>query len=107
MTIPVVAVEERSGVPAEFVLRQNYPNPFNPATTISYELPERSHVIIGIYDLAGRRIRILVNATEDAGYKSVAWDATNDSGRPVSAGVYLYQIQSEGFTQSRKMVLLK
>jgi hypothetical protein len=94
-------------LPDEFALHQNYPNPFNPITTLRYDLPEQSMVNIIIYDLLGRQIRTLINQTQDAGFKSVIWDATNDYGKPVSAGVYLYQIHAGEFVQTKKMVLLK
>ncbi|MBQ84748.1 MAG: Coagulation factor protein, partial [Candidatus Marinimicrobia bacterium] len=86
---------------------QNYPNPFNPITTLRYDLPENSLVNIIIYDMLGREVKTLVNTTQDAGFKSVVWNATNDHGKPVSAGVYLYQIQAGDFVQTKKMVLLK
>jgi flagellar hook assembly protein FlgD len=86
---------------------QNFPNPFNPITTLRYDLPEQGFVTITIYDMLGREIRTLVNATQYAGFKSVIWDATNNQGVPVSAGVYLYKIQAGEFVQTRKMVLLK
>ena len=57
--------------------------------------------------MLGREVKTLINQTQDAGYKSIIWNATNDYGKPVSAGVYLYQIQAGNFVQSRKMVLLK
>ena len=57
--------------------------------------------------MLGREVKTLLNTTQDAGFKSVIWDATNDQGNPVSAGVYLYQIQSGEFVQTGKMVLLK
>ena len=94
-------------IPVEFALRQNYPNPFNPITTLRYDLPENSLVNITIYDMLGRQVKTLINQTQDAGYKSVIWDATNDYGKPVTAGVYIYQIQAVGFIQTKKMVLLK
>jgi len=95
------------GLPTVFALHQNYPNPFNPITTLRYDLPENSYVNVTIYDMLGREVRTLVNTTQDAGFKSVIWDATNDYGKPVSAGVYLYQIQAGEFVQTKKMVLLK
>jgi flagellar hook assembly protein FlgD len=64
-------------------------------------------VNIIIYDMLGREVKTLVNTTQDAGFKSVVWNATNDHGKPVSAGVYLYQIQAGDFVQTKKMVLLK
>jgi len=94
-------------IPTSFALHQNYPNPFNPITTLRYDLPEQTTVNIIIYDMLGRQVRTLVNTTQDAGFKSVLWNATNDYGEPVSAGVYIYQIQAGEFVQTRKMVLLK
>jgi hypothetical protein len=100
-------VNESDLVPETFALHANYPNPFNPTTTISYDLPKRSQVTLGIYDLLGKQIKTLVNQSQDAGNKIAMWDGTDDLGRPVSAGVYLYQIQAGEFTQTRKMLLLK
>ena len=64
-------------------------------------------MVISIYDLMGRKVRTLVNDVQDAGYRSVMWNATNDMGRHVSAGVYIYSIQAGDFIQNRKMVLMK
>jgi flagellar hook assembly protein FlgD len=100
-------VDEGLSLPEVFAIHQNYPNPFNPVTTLRYELPENNLVNITIYDILGREVRTMVNTTQDAGYKSVIWNATNDYGKPVSAGVYLYQIQAGDFIQTKKMVLLK
>ena len=86
---------------------KNYPNPFNPVTTLRYDLPENSHVNITIYDMLGRQVKNLINQTQDAGYRSVRWNATDDYGKPVSAGIYLYQIQAGEFVQTKKMMLLK
>ena len=106
-SIPNVSLVEHNSLPNKFILHQNYPNPFNPVTTLRYDLPEQATVNIIIYDLLGREVRTLVNTTQDAGFKSVIWNATNDYGKPVSAGVYLYQIQAGEFVQTKKMVLLK
>ena len=76
-------------------------------TNVRYDLPEQATVNLIIYDMLGREVKTLVNTTQDAGYRSVIWNATNNQGNPVSAGVYLYQIQAEGFVQTKKMVLLK
>jgi hypothetical protein len=94
-------------IPEQFALHQNYPNPFNPVTTLRYDLPENSYVNVTVYDMLGREVKTLVNQTQDAGYRSVIWDATNDYGKPVSAGIYLYQIQAGEYMQTKKMVLLK
>ena len=99
--------DETGLVPQEFALHQNYPNPFNPTTTISYDLPEQAQVTLGIYDILGKQIKTLVNQSQDAGNKIAVWNGTDNLGRQVSAGVYLYQIQAGDFTQTRKMLLLK
>jgi flagellar hook assembly protein FlgD len=84
-----------------------YPNPFNPITSLRYDLPEQAQVILTVYDLMGREVAQLVNTTQESGLKSVQWNATDMHGKPVSAGVYLYQIRAGEFVQTRKMVLLK
>jgi hypothetical protein len=94
-------------LPVEFALKQNYPNPFNPITSLGYGLPEKAQVTLTVYDLLGREVTQLVNTTQEAGYRSVQWEATDMHGKPVSAGVYLYQIRAGEFVQTRKMVLLK
>jgi hypothetical protein len=94
-------------IPETFALHANYPNPFNPTTTISYDLPEQSQITLGIYDILGKQIKTLINQSQDAGSKIAIWDGTDNLGRQVSAGVYLYQIQAGAFTQTRKMLLLK
>ena len=100
-------MDEGLSIPDVYALQQNYPNPFNPITTLRYDLPEQANVNIIIYDMLGRQVKSLINQTQDAGFKSVIWNATNDYGKPVSAGVYLYKIQAGEFVQTRKMVLLK
>ena len=90
-----------------FALHQNYLNPFNPTTQIKYDLPEDALVSINIYDLMGRIVKTMVNTEQNAGYKSIQWDATNNTGQPVSAGLYLYTIQAGDYIQTKKMVLLK
>jgi flagellar hook assembly protein FlgD len=85
----------------------NYPNPFNPITTLSYDLPENSFVNITIYNLLGREVRTLVNQNQDAGFKSVIWNGSNSFGKPVSAGVYIYQIRAGKYVHTNKMLLLK
>ncbi|MDP6820055.1 MAG: T9SS type A sorting domain-containing protein, partial [Candidatus Marinimicrobia bacterium] len=102
-----LAIDPASLIPDVFAMHQNYPNPFNPVTQIRYDLPEDSYVSITIYDIMGRNIKSLVNTDQTAGYRSIRWNATNDLGEPVSAGMYIYMIQAGEFRQTRKMVLLK
>jgi len=94
-------------IPEVFALHQNYPNPFNPTTQIKYDLPEDALVTINIFDLVGRSIKSLVNSQQTAGYRSIQWNATNNHGESVSAGMYIYMIQAGDFRQTKKMVLLK
>jgi hypothetical protein len=103
----VLTTNDNQLYPKTFALHQNYPNPFNPITQIKYDLPEDALVKITIYDLMGRSIKSLVNSKQTAGYRSIQWNATNNIGEPVSAGMYIYMIQAGQFRQTKKMVLLK
>ena len=93
--------------PKSFKVNQNYPNPFNPFTTLRYDLPKDEFVSITIYDLLGNVINNLVNTNQSSGYRSVQWNATNNQGQPVAAGVYFYSIEAGEFRQTKKMILLK
>ena len=103
----ILGVSDKNLIPKDFLFHQNYPNPFNPSTTLRYELPQDVMVSIIIYDMMGRVVRNLVSSQQNAGYKSIQWDATNNQGQPISAGLYLYKIQAGDFSQTKKMVLLK
>ena len=94
-------------IPSIFSLSQNYPNPFNPITMVRYELPEDSFVDVTVYDMLGNVISNLINTNQSSGYKSIQWNATNNQGEPVSAGVYIYKIQAGDFVDTKKMILLK
>jgi len=90
-------------------LEDNYPNPFNPTTTIKYNIAERGHVSLKIYNAAGQLIRTLVNedqAPQDVPFAKV-WNGLNDQSQPVASGVYFYQLTAKNFSQTKKMVLLK
>ena len=103
-----VGIDNRNETFAQgFELDQNFPNPFNPVTTLRYDLPEDALVNITIYDMMGRVVSNLVSSQQNAGNKSIQWNATNYQGQPVSAGLYLYTIQAGKFRQTKKMVLLK
>ena len=102
-----VGNKEPDFTPYKFTLSQNYPNPFNPITTFSYELPNVAQVRIIIYDVLGRKIKSLINTEQSAGFHSLRWDATNDIGESVAAGMYLYTIQAGEFRDTKKMILLK
>jgi Secretion system C-terminal sorting domain len=89
-------------LPKSFSLSQNYPNPFNPTTNIKYALAEKSHVELSIYNVLGQKISTLVNAEQTAGEYSAPWDASQ-----VASGVYFYRLETEKFTSTKKMMLVK
>ena len=95
-----------STIPEEYRLYQNYPNPFNPVTNIRYDIPEDGQVSITIYDIMGNRVEELINMLESAGSKLIQWNAQDEQGRAVSAGIYFYTIQANSFTHTKKFTLL-
>ncbi len=106
---PVTVMAEKNETPTGFSLSQNYPNPFNPSTTISYSLPNRCFVNIKVFDALGSQVAELVNETKESGSYSVNFNASG-----IPSGIYFYRITASGstpgtygFTESRKMVLLK
>ena len=99
--------EDFTQIPKRFSVRQNYPNPFNPTTTLEYTLPENMAIQITIFDNLGRVVKNLFNGNQGVGNKKVVWDATDNNGQPVSAGVYLYSIVADQNRQTKKMILLK
>ncbi len=88
-------------------LEQNRPNPFQALTWISYSLPEPGHVILNIYDMKGGLVTTLQNGKQQAGKYSVEWDGRNEAGDQVSAGMYFYRLQTDGYTAGRKMFILR
>jgi hypothetical protein len=95
-------------IPVADALNQNFPNPFNPSTTIAFDLAKPSMVRIGIYDVSGRLVRTLVDRGMEAGSHEVGWNGMNNSGVGVPSGLYFYRMTtSEGFTATRKMILLR
>jgi hypothetical protein len=105
--VSMLSTKENGLVPNEYTLHQNYPNPFNPITQINYELPDNGFVSITIYDVIGHEVKSLINMEQEAGYRSTHWNATNNLGKPVPAGMYIYTIHAGEFRSTKKMVLLK
>jgi hypothetical protein len=95
-------VKPEPQIPQKFMLYQNYPNPFNPSTTISYDLPQRAHVKLTVYNILGQEVATLVDKEQEPGRYNVKFDA---SGLP--SGVYFYTLQTPYFTKTNKMVLVK
>ncbi len=101
-------VDQENGTrPAQFELAQNYPNPFNPSTIIRYGLPKAGHVKLAIYSLSGGQVRMLRDAQQEPGFQQLTWDGTDETGGRVSSGIYIYRLETEGFTAVRKLTLLR
>jgi hypothetical protein len=107
LTIPAdVAVDD--AVPAaNAALRQNVPNPFNPMTNIAFELPRAARTTLVVYDMAGRTVRTLVDGMLPAGEHSATWNGTDERGRQVATGVYLYHLRSGELDEVRRMTLVR
>jgi hypothetical protein len=88
-------------------LHQNHPNPFNPSTIIEFSLAEEGRVVLEIYDIAGSRVRTIVDERMSPGVHTARWDGSDTAGRAVASGVYVYRLVSGGANLSRKMVLLR
>jgi hypothetical protein len=95
-------VFENSQIPSGYSVSQNYPNPFNPSTKINFSIPRSSLVKISVYDLTGRIAGIPVNEFLSAGTYQFTWNAGN-----LTSGVYFYRLDAEGFTDTKKMILVK
>ncbi|MDD5361655.1 MAG: T9SS type A sorting domain-containing protein [Ignavibacteria bacterium] len=91
-----------NGLPVNYSLSQNYPNPFNPVTKINYALPKSGFVTLKIYDILGRQIVTLINETKNAGDYSVDFNASS-----LNSGVYFYRLEANGFSDTKKMLLIK
>jgi hypothetical protein len=99
----IVGIKEAgSNLPTVFKLYDNYPNPFNPVTTIKYDIPKATHVKLTIFDMLGREVKVLFDGQRSPGYYEIQWDATN-----FASGAYFYKLESEYFTDIKKMILIK
>ncbi|HOI28699.1 MAG TPA: T9SS type A sorting domain-containing protein [Melioribacteraceae bacterium] len=95
-------VQKQDEIPTSFSLSQNYPNPFNPTTNINFSIPVSGNVTLDVYNALGQKVESLVNGYLETGSYKVSFDAAN-----YSSGIYFYQIKSNGFSQTRKMLLVK
>jgi hypothetical protein len=100
--ITFIGNEKTTNNPEGFVLFQNYPNPFNPNTTINFSVLKQNNVKIKVYDVLGNEILTLINEDKPKGYYKIEFNASN-----LSSGIYYYQMQTDGFIQTKKMILLK
>jgi len=94
-------------IPVEFALHQNYPNPFNPVTNIRFDIPEEGNVRMDIYNITGQKVATLVNGRMQPGFHSIRWDGTNDLGKQLASGMYIYHIKAGDFRDVKKLLLVK
>ena len=101
---PLVGIEENisSMNPVSFYLSQNYPNPFNPTTKIKFSIPQKSQVVIKVFDVLGNEIETLVNEEKLTGTYELTWGAEG-----LTSGVYFYKIKAGVFVETKKMILIK
>ena len=103
-----------AAVPLRFTLAQNYPNPFNPATTIPYRVGGSQftvhsplHTTLKIYNILGQLVRTLVDEEKAPGNYKIIWDGKDNAGKEVGSGIYFYQLRTEEYTATKKMILLR
>jgi len=100
-----------SDLPTAFTLHQNHPNPFNPGTTINFDIPDTKkgllNVKLTVYDLLGKKVKILANGPLTPGPYQVKWNGINDAGQLAPSGIYIYHFESELFSAAKKMILMK
>ncbi len=107
ITISPTGIEDNSAaIPNDHIILRNYPNPFNPSTIIYFEIPIASEVEISIFDILGREIKTLPTKFYHAGIGRVIWDATNNQGKPTSAGIYFCRLKTAQHSKVHKMILV-
>ena len=107
MVVKLLDVDDELPLPEEFMVAPAYPNPFNPSTNIDFTLPEISDVTIAIYDILGREIFNYNRTALDAGYYSIRWNGTFNSGEGVPTGVYIVNVRNSAKSFTQKITLLK
>jgi hypothetical protein len=98
---------EGESIPTEFALHDNYPNPFNPSTTINYDVAMSGDVSLIIYNMRGQEINRLASGYHSSNSHKVTWDGTDINGIEMPAGMYIYKLVAEGFSESNKMLFIK
>ena len=107
MRLPILKLAPLSHCPQITPLNKMYQILLNPSTTIEYRLPEAGDVQLVIYNLLGQEVRTLIQETMDAGFHSVVWDGTDEFGKQVASGIYIYRMSVGNFTRVQRMMLLK
>jgi hypothetical protein len=106
-TITDVSADDVTLTPLATELIGNHPNPFNPETTIQFSLSSDSNIKVSIYNIAGQKVKTVLNDTFKAGKHTVKWNGRNDDNQEVSSGIYFYRLETKEKTQTKKMLLLK
>jgi len=113
-TTSSVVEEPDTPLPRAFALSQNYPNPFNPSTTIPFRVDglrfivnSPIHTTLVVYNILGQKVRTLLDEEKLPGNHKVIWDGKDDYGKEVASGIYLYQLRTKDYTDTKKMLLLK
>jgi hypothetical protein len=102
-----VVTNDKPLVPTRFALHQNSPNPFNPTTKLAFDMPVAGDVKISVFNVLGQNVTDLVDGYREAGSYEVVWNGKDKSGAAVASGMYFYRIDTEQYTETKKMVLLK
>jgi flagellar hook assembly protein FlgD len=105
--LTTVANDDDTTIPVVTALQGNYPNPFNPVTTIRFAAKDSGRMSLLVYNTKGQLVRTLVNGDVKAGNHSIVWNGKDDNGKPVSSGVYMYRMQTTGYSKTQKMMLMK
>jgi hypothetical protein len=103
----LTGIPQAASLPNDFGLEQNYPNPFNSYTEVNFSVPGPGFVTLAVYNILGKKVKTLMAKNLEAGYYSVRWDGSDETGENVSSGLYFYSLQSGDMKISRKMLLLK
>jgi hypothetical protein len=103
----VLGIDDANQLPTQYSLMQNYPNPFNSSTSIEYTVPIKTHVTIEVVNLLGETVKTLIDKELSAGVHRVNWNGTDNAGKAISSGIYLYRIKTGDFNQTKKMILVK
>jgi hypothetical protein len=94
--------KEQGSLPREFKLYQNFPNPFNPSTVITFDLPKNSIASLVVYDILGNEVDVLTRGMLSQGRYAIEWNAAN-----MPSGIYYYVFMSDGFSETKKMIIVK
>ena len=102
-----IEIQRQYGASETFQLFRNYPNPFNSNTIISYQTKKSGHVALIVYDLMGKKVKILVNSEQNPGMHQIQWNGTDNDGNEVASGIYFYKLKTGGSYKSQGMILTK